>query len=121
VDSIFLHPPRINTRNRQSFQLPILKLCKRDWILKEVDDKELEIIRCPFCGYQKIETEPGKSGCPECDTAFEIDDRGECVFVDPIGPRLPIEGTICPECGLVQGEEAENCLYCGGHMNKRLQ
>ena len=69
-------------------------------------NKALENIRCPFCGYQGIETQPGKTVCPECDTAFEIDDRGECVFVDPDNLRLPIDGTFCPKCGLVQWEEA---------------
>ena len=80
-----------------------------------------EIIKRPFYGYSGIETIPGKSVCPECDTAFEIEDRGEYVFVDLNSPRLPIEGIICTRCGLVQGEEAESCAYCGGHMNKRLQ
>ena len=86
-----------------------------------MDDNEWEIIPCPFCGYQGIETKPGKSVCSECDTAFEIDDRGECVFVDPDNPRLPIEGTICTRCGLVQGEETENCVHCGNRLNNRLQ
>ena len=62
-----------------------------------------------------------KSVCPECETAFEIDDRVECVFVDPDNPRLPIEGIVCMRCGLVQGEEAENFGYCGSPLNKRLQ
>ena len=43
------------------------------------------------------------------------------IFVDPENIRLPIEGTVSMRCGLVQGEEAESCAYCGGHMNKRLQ
>jgi DNA-directed RNA polymerase subunit RPC12/RpoP len=65
------------------------------------ETEEYEIIRCPFCGYQGIEAKPGKSVCPECDAAFELDDRVECVFVDPDNPRLPIEGIVCTRCGLV--------------------
>jgi len=61
------------------------------------ETEEYEIIQCPFCGYQGIETKPRKSVCPECGAEFEIDDRGECVFVDPDNLRLPVEGTICPE------------------------
>ena len=80
-----------------------------------------EKIRCSFCHYQGIEAKPGKLVCPECGTSFEIDDRVECVFVDPDNPRLPIEGIICARCGLVQGEEAEKCVYCGGRLNRRLQ
>ena len=82
--------------------------------------KEPEIIRCPFCGYYGIEAKPGKSVCPDCDASFEIDDRGECIFVNPDNPKLPIEGTVCPRCGLVQGEETENCVYCGSRLNMRL-
>ena len=46
---------------------------------------------------------PGKTVCQECRTQFEIDDRGECVFVDPDNLRLPIDGIVCMRCGLVQG------------------
>jgi DNA-directed RNA polymerase subunit RPC12/RpoP len=71
---------------------------------KKVDDKEFEIIRCPFCGYQGIETQPGKSVCTECGTAFEIDDRGECVFVDPKNLRLPIDGLFARDVVLCRGK-----------------
>lgn len=82
---------------------------------------ELDIIRCAFCGYDGIEAKPGKIVCPECDIVFEIDDRCECVFVDLNNPRLPIEGTICLSCGLVQGEEGEDCVYCGAKLNTEIQ
>ena len=82
---------------------------------------ESEIIQCPFCGYQGIKAKPGKAVCPECKAMFEIDDQGECVFVDPSNPRLPIEGIICPRCGLVQGEEGERCYYYGSGMNRKIQ
>ena len=74
--------------------------------------EKFEIIRCPFCGYHGIEVKPGKTVWPECEAEFEIDDCGECVFVDPNNPTLPIEGIICLRCGLVQREEGENCAYC---------
>ena len=82
---------------------------------------EFEMIQCPFCGYQGIEAEPGKTDCPKCDTSFEIDYRCECVFVDLDNQRLPIEGIICLRCGLVQGEEAESCVYCGAKLNIKIQ
>jgi uncharacterized protein YbaR (Trm112 family) len=46
------------------------------------DTADFEIIQCPFCNYQGTEAERGKTVCTECDAAFEIDDRGECVFGD---------------------------------------
>ena len=56
------------------------------------DDRDTN--RCAFCGYQGIEAKPEKNVYPECEAAFEMDDRGECIFVDPGNPRLPIEGII---------------------------
>ena len=86
-----------------------------------MNNKEREIIRCPLCGYQGIETKPGKSICPECSAAFEIDDRREWVFVGPDNLRLPIEGNICMRCSLLQEEETENCANCEGRLYNRLQ
>jgi hypothetical protein len=82
---------------------------------------EFEMIQCPFCGYQGIEVKPGKTDCPECGTGFGIDDRGECVFVDLENPMLPLEGTVCMRCGLIQGEEIESCVYCEAELNTKLQ
>ncbi len=52
-------------------------------------------MRCPFCDNIDIVNEPGPISCPDCSTRFEIDERSECIFVDPAYPRLPIKGTIC--------------------------
>ena len=37
---------------------------------------------CPFCRRPDIQSHPGKTACPSCQTVMEIDDRGECVLVD---------------------------------------
>lgn len=54
--------------------------------------------------------------CPECHAKFEYDDRNESVFADTSDLRLPVHGTVCPQCGLVQGEDCQRCLYCGKGM-----
>ena len=54
-----------------------------------VDD--LDTIRCTFCRNQGIEAAPGKTACPKCAAAFEVDYRVECVFTDPNNPRIPVE------------------------------
>ena len=41
--------------------------------------------------------------CPECHAKFEYDDRMECIFVDTDDLRLPVHGTVCPQCGLGRG------------------
>jgi hypothetical protein len=28
-----------------------------------------------------------------------------------------LSGTICPVCGLIQGEESEHCVYCDAKLN----
>jgi hypothetical protein len=78
-------------------------------------------VNCPFCHTQLPDPHPGKSTCPSCHAEFEIDDRGECVFVDPTKLRLPIKGTVCSVCGLVQGEGRGQCGYCGAVMSGALQ
>lgn len=52
------------------------------------------------------------SSCPVFSTKFEIDDKGKCIFVDADDPKLPINGTICKGCGLVQDEASEACPHC---------
>jgi len=76
-------------------------------------------ILCPFCGDPGIETKPGKPSCHECHASFYVDDRVECVFADPKDLRLPLKGTVCPMCGLIQGEDSEHCVYCGTGLNSR--
>ena len=78
-------------------------------------------IRCPFCTDGHIKAEPGKATCFDCDAKFEIDDRAECIFVDLDNPRLPISGNICGECGLVQSDKNETCVYCGVELPITIQ
>ena len=78
-------------------------------------------IRCPFCVDGNINAEPGKSECSACHTKFEVDDRAECVFVDLDNPRLPLKGTYCSQCGLVQGGYRKYCRYCGAIVRTKLQ
>jgi hypothetical protein len=78
-------------------------------------------ILCPFCLNHRIEGNPGTIACPECNAEFETDDRGECVFVDIGNPRMPINGTACMGCGLVQSAENEACTYCGKTLSATTQ
>ena len=74
-------------------------------------------IICPFCGQPGIEAKPGRTFCQECNYHFYIDDRVECVFADPKDLRLPLTGTVCPICGLIQGEDSDHCVYCNTELN----
>ena len=40
-------------------------------------------MKCPFCLNPIADSNPGEKICPNCQAEFEIDDRGECVFVIP--------------------------------------
>lgn len=71
-----------------------------------------EYIECPFC-QGLLEPKTGKQKCPECGVHLEIDDRLESIFADTNDLRLPIHGTVCGSCGLVQGERNDRCWYCG--------
>jgi hypothetical protein len=51
--------------------------------------------------------------CPECKAKFTYDDRLECVFADIDDLRLPVEGTVCAQYGLLQSEENNKCAYRG--------
>ena len=70
-------------------------------------------LKCPFCLKPLSDSNPGEKICPNCQIEFEIDDRGECVFINPNKLRLPVNGTVCRVCGLVQGEGRDSCGYCG--------
>jgi uncharacterized OB-fold protein len=70
-------------------------------------------MKCPFCGDYAIDNYPVETICSECSTKFEIDDRSECIFVNMDNLKLPIKGTICNVCDLVQVEAREACMYCG--------
>ena len=69
-------------------------------------------LKCPFCLHLIPTPKPGPTTCPACSAEFEIDDRLECVFVDPAKLRLPVNGTVCLVCGLVQDDQVERCVYC---------
>ena len=81
------------------------------------------LMKCPFCLNDNIEAKPGMTTCPECLAGFEIDDRLECIFINPYKLRLPlaVKGTVCGMCGLVQGDQFEQCGYCGFELSTILQ
>ena len=74
-----------------------------------------EYIQCLFC-QGLLEPKTGKQTCPESGTNLEIDDRLECIFVDTNDLMLPINGTVCSKCGLVQGDLVRMCGYCGANL-----
>ena len=76
-------------------------------------------VQCPFCQRADIPAVPGKATCQECGTLYEIDDRGECIFVDLENPRIPINGIYCRACGLVQGMRMKNCHFCATLVNSQ--
>ena len=78
-------------------------------------------LKCPFCLKHNLEAKPGKTTCLECSAEFEVDDRLECIFADTSMLRLPLNGTVCAVCGLVQGDENRNCAYCGARINVSIQ
>ena len=59
-----------------------------------VAEQERGFIQCSFCIDGRIDPKPGKTACTDCHTEFEIDDRGECLFVDTDNLRLPIRGAL---------------------------
>ena len=78
-------------------------------------------IKCPFCLDHSVKAKPGKTACPECSAEFEVDDRGECIFADTQKLRLPVNGMVCVVCGLVQGDQAKKCFYCGNNLSNTIQ
>ena len=80
-----------------------------------------EYMKCPFCEKRCIKEQTGKSKCPVCESEFEIDDRLECIFVNKEKVRLPVKGTVCPLCGLIQNDDSKTCLYCGMLINSNVQ
>jgi len=75
---------------------------------------------CPFCRQSDIGDKSGTIICSSCQTVLEIDDRGECVFVDADSPKMPMYGQVCAECGLVQQDKRDSCVYCGTVFNKTV-
>ena len=72
----------------------------------------ISTISCPFCSDGHIKAEPGKTICLKCNASFEIDDKVECIFVDLADPRIPLKGTYCMSCGLVQSFYKKRCSFC---------
>jgi len=60
---------------------------------------------CPFCRKTDVGDETGRVTCPACKAGFEIDDRGECVFVDTDNPRMPMFGQVSTVFGLIQHKQ----------------
>jgi hypothetical protein len=85
--------------------------------------QQLNHLKCPFCQKHNIEAKPGKTTCSDCSAEFEVDDRMECIFINPNKLRLPVavKGTVCGVCGLVQGDEVEMCRYFGVELSTTLQ
>ena len=108
------------TKNKNN-EKPTKAICHKGFSQTGLDQAaHFDYIKCPFC-FNKIKSKPGKTSCPDCSTEFEIDDRGECIFINTSKPRLTINGNVCMSCGLVQGEDNMNCLYCGARLSGRLQ
>jgi hypothetical protein len=78
-------------------------------------------IKCPFCESGHILLKAGSTGCPKCYVKVWLDDRMEYIFVDKSTFRLPIHGTICGSCGLVQRERNDKCWYCGMGLSPTMQ
>jgi len=85
------------------------------------NSQHLDYLKCPFCLTTSLEVKPGPISCPECLAEFEINDRLECIFVDTLRMKLPVNGFVCGVCGLVQGDENSNCMYCDAELSTTLQ
>jgi hypothetical protein len=70
-----------------------------------------KFIECPFCS-GLVEPRTGMQKCPECHAGFIYDEGLQGIFVDTNDVRLPIHGTVCTRCGMVQSEKIRRCGYC---------
>ena len=71
-----------------------------------------QFIECPFCS-GLVEPKPGRQKCPECRAVFVYDEGLQNIFVDTSDVRLPVHGTVCTRCGMVQSEKVRRCGHCG--------
>jgi hypothetical protein len=69
--------------------------------------------KCPFCASNNVRNESGALKCSDCLAEYEIDDRSECIFANTDDLRLPLKGTVCSNCGLLQGMDTDKCRLCG--------
>lgn len=79
-----------------------------------------QFIECPFCS-GLVEPGPGRQKCPECHALFVYDEMLQRVFVDTNDVRLPVHGTVCTRCGMVQSENVHRCGHCGGKISGTRQ
>ena len=93
---------------------------KLDQIIRDMMDTDQITMICPFCREAAICEDTGPSTCPACKAGFEIDDRGECVFVDMDQPRMPLFGQVCTVCRQVQQDKRKACVYCGAVLSKTM-
>lgn len=82
--------------------------------------KQTRYIECPFCS-GLVEPKIGKMRCSECKAQFAYDDSKEGVFVDLEDLRLPVSGTVCSSCGLLQSGDNKKCAYCGKEICGTMQ
>jgi hypothetical protein len=84
------------------------------------EKKQPKYIECPFCS-GLVEPKIGKMKCPECKAQFRYNEKAECIFADLDDLRLPVSGTVCSRCGLLQSEENRKCDYCGTRLCRTVQ
>jgi hypothetical protein len=76
-----------------------------------IKNKQPGYIECPFCS-GVVKPQKGMIKCPECAAVFYLDDSLKGIFVKRSDMRLPIDGTICVQCGLVQNAGNRICKHC---------
>lgn len=72
---------------------------------------------CPFCASENIRSDSGRMKCFDCLAEYEIDEGSECIFANTEDLPLPLKGTVCPYCGLLQGINTDKCRLCGTPIN----
>ena len=76
-------------------------------------------VKCPFCRRGEVPEDPGKHVCPECGGAFELDEQVVYTFVDLDKPMMPLKGTYCTTCGLIQSPHRKSCYLCETPLEKK--
>jgi DNA-directed RNA polymerase subunit RPC12/RpoP len=84
------------------------------------EKKQTQYIECPFCS-GLVEPKIGKMKCYECKAQFEYSEKEDLLFADLDDLRLPVSGTVCSRCGLLQSEENRKCAYCGTRIYGTVQ
>ena len=81
---------------------------------------QTDYIECPFC-CGVVKTRSGRLKCSECGAVFRYDERMRGVFAEKTDIRLPVKGTLCVRCGLVQDADNERCRFCRAVLCKTVQ